>query len=174
MAKGLRARLLDDLQVPEVYREPADLPRQPVRYTDEIANDLCAHIAKGKSVASFCEQPGRPTEDAIYKWLRERPALVSLYTRAREDAAFRAVDEILVIADRDDLEPRDKAIRITARQWIAARHAPRLYGEAIARMPPASELLAIDADKRRDLRRQLLQDLSDLARPAPLVIEHET
>src|SRR3954462_6627314 len=106
MAKGggRRTRLLDDLQVPEVYREPADLPR-PYLYDERIASELCAHIAKGKSIRSFCVGRGRPSDRNVYRWLRDQPTFVHEFVRAREEAAMALVEDIIEISDRTDLEP---------------------------------------------------------------------
>jgi hypothetical protein len=47
-------------------------------------------------------------------------------------------DEIVELADRGELDPRDRQVRIDARKWIMSKLAPRRYGDRL--------LLAGEAD----------------------------
>ena len=41
------------------------------------------------------------------------------------------VDEIVLLANRDDLDANDKRVRIDTLKWIASKIAPRRYGERL-------------------------------------------
>ena len=75
-----------------------------------------------------------PAESTVYKWLAEGGAFSERYARAREQQADLYADEIIEIADA--CEPEAAAVakakaRIDARKWLAARLAPKKYGDRV-------------------------------------------
>jgi len=40
-------------------------------------------------------------------------------------------DEIVLLANREDLEPNDKRVRIDTLKWLCSKIAPRRYGERL-------------------------------------------
>jgi hypothetical protein len=40
-------------------------------------------------------------------------------------------DEIVLLANRDDLEPNDKRVRIDTLKWLASKVLPQRYGERL-------------------------------------------
>ena len=104
---------------------------RPTKYSKAMAVRICAHIAGGKSLNSFCRKKGTPVISTVYKWLNDYEEFSKLYTRAREDQADALADEIIDVADDDDLDPNDKRVRVDARKWVASKLKPQKYADKV-------------------------------------------
>jgi len=122
---------------------------RPSIYSDEIVEAICAGIREGKSVRSICLDKDMPCEAIVYVWLQDKPEFLEKYIRAREGQADYFAEEIIDIADNannDYMEKKDREdqhigwvengeflrrshLRIEARKWLAARMAPKKYGD---------------------------------------------
>lgn len=118
-------------------------------FTPEIANEICERISKGESLRAICAgdahtegafMPGRST---VMRWLNENEAFRDQYAHAREAQADHFVEEIIEIADQPSVmvtadgdtianDPQRDRLRVDARKWVAARLAPKKYGDKIA------------------------------------------
>ncbi len=117
---------------------------EPIRFSQEIFDEICAQIAEGKSVKSICLKDGMPTERAFYKWLEKagNEHLVQQYAHARESQADTLFNDCLDIADQyeqtaEKLEGgtdhiQRAKLRIDTRKWMAGKLAPKKYGEKVA------------------------------------------
>jgi len=105
---------------------------RPSVYTQEIADEICAQLAEGKSLRSICEADRFPTETAVRKWaLEDRQGFSSQYARARQIQYERMADEVVDIADSATPEDYNPArLRVDARKWILSKVLPKVYGEA--------------------------------------------
>jgi hypothetical protein len=117
---------------------PAKIGR-PTKYSPEWAEGFCALIAEGQSVAEICERRDQPSQQSVYTWLRENEDFLERYARAREAQADLFFKECLEIADRGkDGENESQAriqrdrLRVDTRKWMAARLAPKKYGDHIS------------------------------------------
>lgn len=125
------------------------MPR-PSDYSEEIAEALCAELASGRSLRSICaEDESLPAERTVYMWLLRHEGFVQKYTRAREVQADVLVDEVLDIADTPVMGEKTKVtsdgksetttgdmidhrrLRVDARKWMAAKLAPKKYGDKL-------------------------------------------
>jgi len=124
---------------------------RPSRFTQELADHICAELAIGRSMRTVCRLDDMPAMSTVFQWLRERPEFSEQYARAKAEAADVLVEEILDIADdatNDWMEVHDKdgvaagyklngehvqrsRLRIDARKWIAAKLKPKKYGERV-------------------------------------------
>lgn len=85
-------------------------------------------------------------------WINGDPARLERYMRAREAQADRMVDDILGIADepaRDAADAHMRRLRIDARKWLAAKMAPKSYGEKLELAGDAANPLAFAVIERR-------------------------
>jgi hypothetical protein len=115
-------------------QKPSDGKRptgRPSTYSIELAAEICAWIASGKSLVSYCRQPSAPHLDTVYIWRAKQKEFAEMYAHAREDQADALADEMLDIADDSTLDPNDRRVRIDARKWIASKLKPRTYGDRI-------------------------------------------
>lgn len=97
---------------------------------DAIMAQACEKIAGGMLVKEVAKSLG-VTDRSIRAWGSE-PEFVPLYARAREDQAHSIAEEILPIADAATPEDVQVArLRAENRKWLAAKIAPRHYGDKI-------------------------------------------
>jgi len=110
---------------------------RPSEYTDDQADSICAWIAQGNSLNSWCKMHGREMQ-TIYRWMRDQPDFQQKYARAHEDRADTLADEMVDIADEvaaagGSMEAVQAArLRIDTRKWIAAKMRPGKWGEVQA------------------------------------------
>jgi hypothetical protein len=105
---------------------------RPSEYTDEEADRICAWIAEGRSLRSYCRLEHRGL-DTVYRWLRERKDFRERYARAHDDRADSLADEIVDIADEaatGSMEEIQAArLRVDARKWVASKLKPTKWGD---------------------------------------------
>jgi hypothetical protein len=101
-------------------------------YTRQLADEICRRISEGESLRSICRDPGFPSEGSVRAWLREdRDGFAVRFRIARDLQLDCWSDQIVDLADRDDLDPRDRQVRIDVRKWLMAKLAPKRYGERL-------------------------------------------
>lgn len=120
---------------------------RPTKYSDETVERICELIASGMSLRTVCSQEGMPSAVTVCKWLSENEEFSKQYARAREEQAVSFADEIIQIAD--SVEPDSAAVakaklQIDSRKWLAARMAPKKYGDKVEQQITGN--LAIQAD----------------------------
>lgn len=107
---------------------------RPSIYSDELADAICEAIATGQHSGALHRILERrddfPAEGTVYRWLDEKPAFKEKYLRARERQQHRESDECIVIAD-EAVDPNKARVQIAARQWRAAKLAPKTFGERV-------------------------------------------
>lgn len=124
---------------------------RPSDFTQDIADSICDQIAEGKSLREICKQDGFPDKSTVFRWLGSNTAFRDQYARAHEVQADSLVADILAIADDgtndygfkegsdedgDGAKPvflaenvQRSKLRVEARKWLAAKQAPKKYGE---------------------------------------------
>lgn len=105
-------------------------------YTREQGQDLCAWIAAGNSLRSWCVKSGVGLS-VVYQWMNAQRELQESYAEACEHRADSLADELTDIADapapEDGLsieEVQLRRLRIDTRKWVAARLRPTRWGDA--------------------------------------------
>jgi transposase-like protein len=43
-----------------------------VRFSEEVADLICARVAAGESMTAVCRDEGMPHPTSVYAWIRER------------------------------------------------------------------------------------------------------
>jgi hypothetical protein len=120
---------------------------RPSHYSAEIANTIGDRLAGGESLRVICADAGMPDRTTVSRWLARYEEFRDQYAFAREWQTECLVDKILEIArdssgdyvekrlpdgkvvrvvDHENIA-RDR-LRINTLKWIAARMAPRKYG----------------------------------------------
>lgn len=132
---------------------------------DEVIDALLSAIAGGKSMVRACEMPGMPNRTAVLRRIADDPALQKRYALAMDARADVYAEETIDIADDGrndtyldeegnkrtdhDVVARSK-LRIAARQWYAAKIAPKKYGDKLA-LGGADDLPAIQTAATLDV-----------------------
>lgn len=122
---------------------------RPTLYSQELADEICAQLAEGKSLRSVCKAESMPSTTTVFGWMRRHPEFLNQYARAKDESADALVDEMLDIADEatnDWMEVHDpenpgyrfngehvnrSRLRVDTRKWVASKLKPKKYGEKL-------------------------------------------
>lgn len=119
------------------------------KFTPELGDTICQHIADGLSVRKVCALDGMPKMTTIFRWLAdgEHEVFREQYEKAREIGLEVHADSILEIADTplEGVETKIMAdggvevkkgdmlghrrLQIDARKWVLSKLLPKKYGD---------------------------------------------
>lgn len=118
-----------------------------IPYKAEIADELCAKLAQGKSVARACQEMDKAIlVYEVFVWLRENPEFRKAYETAKQEAMDAMAEDILDIADdarndftvdengtrRVDYEAINRSrLRVDTRKWLMSKYKPKKYGDHV-------------------------------------------
>ena len=105
---------------------------RPSSYLVEVADDICALIASGKSLNTICTMQGFPNRSTVYRWLRENDEFRNNYEVAKEDCAEFYFEQILDIVDSVEEESACIAkarLQMDARKWTLGKMNPKKYSD---------------------------------------------
>ena len=104
----------------------------PLKFSQKIADQVCALLIDGVSLVKICEREGMPSRSTLHKWLEQRPAFQLAYQQARQIWADTMFSRIWEIADGGSAEDtqRDR-LRVDSLKWMLARINPRRYSERL-------------------------------------------
>ncbi len=117
-------------------------------YTTELAELICERVATHSvGLPTLCKMfDDMPDDVTIGEWRYKNAEFAGMYARAKQRQVELLVDEIITISDdssEDDSVDLDgnmfvnnvrvtrAKLRIDTRKWLAAKLAPRLYGDKI-------------------------------------------
>lgn len=106
----------------------------PVRYSPQVCDEICAHIADGKSVRALCEYPGMPDKTTIFRWLVKYEGFRQQYIRARGERAtarFEKIDDVIQDMRNDIIDHKKARVEIEAIKWQLGREDAAKYGDRI-------------------------------------------
>lgn len=105
---------------------------RPSGFNQSIADDICNQVLEGQPIRLICSVVNMPSVATVMRWLHEYPAFAKQYAQAKEMYAHCIFDEILHIADTcNPLEVQKAKLMIDARKLVAAKLAPKKYGDKI-------------------------------------------
>jgi hypothetical protein len=122
---------------------------RPSKYSEKVANKICAGIANGKPLRKLAKENGINIS-TIFHWL-ERPGFYDKYAKARELQAEFFADQLQQIADEkprietvtvtehgetkrtqlDSAGIQRNRLRVDTRKWLASKFLPKKYGEHV-------------------------------------------
>lgn len=97
-------------------------------YTEDQANDICEHIATGRSLVSWCKA-NHVGYSTVMQWLNAHKDFADKYARARDHQAEYLAEEIQDIADEIGKDTQHQRLRVDTRKWIASKMKPKKYGD---------------------------------------------
>lgn len=138
--KSTKPFVLPDAPVPDaatlkaIRKASRDDPKpkvgRPSSITDKVADELCARISGGEGILEISQSKDMPHEATIYRRMAVDEAFASRIARAREAQQDHEADVTVRLADKATMEDWQVIkLRIWARQWRAAKLAPKKYGE---------------------------------------------
>jgi terminase small subunit-like protein len=111
---------------------PVPYSRAPINWTEDLITAICDALTEGFGINEIGAMPGMPSERAIYRHMAKDEAFGRRIARAREAQQEYEADKTVVMADQ--ATPEDWQVvklRIWARQWRAAKLAPKKYAERV-------------------------------------------
>lgn len=103
-----------------------------IKWSDELVTDICDHLSTGKSITDIARLKGYPSADSIYRQMFRDPDFAARIACAREAGQDHEADAIVAMADQATAADWQVVkLRINARQWRAAKLAPKKYGEKV-------------------------------------------
>ena len=73
---------------------------RPSDYTDELADEFCNRVSEGRSLASVCADDDMPSQQTIYRWMREKPPFREKIALSREERKENTRHKLVAMADR--------------------------------------------------------------------------
>jgi hypothetical protein len=102
--------------------------------TPEIFERILEEMRGGKTLAQVLdihkEGNNYPSLSTVYKYTNNHSEARAQYTQARENCADALADDILRVAE-STLDPQRARNQITARQWLASKIKPKVYGDKL-------------------------------------------
>jgi hypothetical protein len=120
-------------------------PGRPSTFTQEIADEICARLAKGEPLAAICRDEHMPAVRTVSDWKAASEAFAADIACAREEGYDKIAADCLDIADEtsDDTiygESGARAntewisrskLRIETRLKLLAKWDPKRYGDKV-------------------------------------------
>lgn len=104
---------------------------RPSDYTEELAHEICAQLATGKSMRAICEPDTMPDRGTVMRWVVEdREGFAAIYARAREAGGHVRADDMQDLNEKvlsGDLEPNAARVVLGNMQWQAERYAAKVF-----------------------------------------------
>lgn len=132
------------------------------KFTQDIADAICAELAEGKSLRNAAEATGISAA-AVLGWKDSIPEFGEQYARARQTGYQLLADEILDISDdglndtytdedghtktNQDVIARSR-LRVDSRKWMLSKMLPKVYGDKITHQGDAENPIAISRIER--------------------------
>lgn len=128
------------------------MTKPAVEYSQELAERIAADLAGGKSLSQICDGDHMPTLQAVCRWEGRKPEFAQLLSEARRAQSERIVAELLD-PFKVDKDPQRARVLSDNRKWLAARLAPKVYGDKleIEIESKVSIAAALDAGRERAL-----------------------
>lgn len=107
---------------------------RPSKYSQEVAESICARIAAGESLRSICEAAELPHKDTVLQWLADRDDFAAKYARAREAQAEHHHDEmdrLEAAVEGGTLNPQAGSVILANKRWRMEKLKPKVYGHAV-------------------------------------------
>lgn len=115
----------------DIFKRPANLTYTPADQPEVIQNVL-ALISKGYSLPEIARR-AEMNEDILIHWVnRDKHAVGSAYSRAREARADRVAREVMEIADAcpsDTAAVQKARLQTDVRKWWLSHILPEKYGD---------------------------------------------
>lgn len=115
----------------------AEEPRKagrPTDYTEATADEICDLLMDGWSMNKIVHLTRMPSRATIYRWIRDIPSFQEKYNAAREYQGDYSADYLNDIGEdvRNEVLSADRArVMADIHKWLAARRAPRKFGDQI-------------------------------------------
>lgn len=109
---------------------------RPSKFTQALADSICARLSNGETLRAICRDEGMPRESTVRAWaLDDVGGFYAHYARAREIGYAGLADELAEIADGTGDPARDR-LRVDTRKWLLSKALPKVYGDKVEHTGP--------------------------------------
>ncbi len=117
-----------------------------------ILDSALARIADGESMRSIGRDPAMPAATTLYDWIEgdDSGKASEQYARARQMQADTHAEEIVRIADDQDIDANSRRVMVDARKWVASKLKPGTYGDKIDHKHSGALTIGIRRNERVD------------------------
>jgi hypothetical protein len=127
--------------------------RKPIYNPADFTEEICEWLAAGKTLASYCRQPNKPSVRLVYEWRASDVEFAARFARAREAGFDVMADDLEQIAEEPSEHPDDVAhrkLRVWTRLQLLARWSPRYSERSTVQVggDPAGVPIQIDDAER--------------------------
>lgn len=133
---------------------------RPSNFADDLAKEICFHVASGLSLRKIERIEGMPSMRTIMDWLDENTEFAQHYARAKDVALQAIAEEIIEIGDNENEDPNSRRVRIDARKWILAKLLPKKYGDSVS-TPVVNVGVAVNNTLSEERRADLVRKKRD-------------
>ena len=108
---------------------------RPTDFTQNTADEICARLVEGTSLAEICRDDAMPQYRTVYGWLTKNEQFSQDYARAREeqaDADADAIGDMAAQVRAGLLDPAAARVAIDAYKWSAGKRQSQKYGDKIS------------------------------------------
>lgn len=97
----------------------------------KVVERICDELIAGKGMTEICAAKDMPAKSTVYLKMAQDEEFRSIITRARKAQQDAEIDRTIEMADAATAEDWQVVrLRIWARQWRAAKLAPKTYGDS--------------------------------------------
>lgn len=133
---------------------------RPSTYDRDVATAICDRLAAGESLTTICAGPGMPPIATFRGWVVDNvDGLGARHTRAREIQALGWVEEIVEIADRENLDADRRRAMLDTRKWLVAKVLRKIYGDKLAVSGEDGGAIKLSVDERTARVRAVVEAL---------------
>jgi hypothetical protein len=160
-------------------KPPAKIGRPPIRpnpLDEGILERICEGLVEGKSIAQVCEPKDMPHWTMVYRTMAKDPVFAKEIARAREAQQEFIADDIVQMADNAKIDDVNVVkLKIWARQWRAAKLAPKKYGDKVTQEITGKDGAAIQLEAKRTINFENMDDesLQQVEQALRLALEHK-
>jgi Zn-dependent M32 family carboxypeptidase len=108
------------------------LAKPKVHFSHELFDEICAHIAQGRTLREIERMENMPSASTIVHWnVANHEGCSQRYTRAREMGYAMMAEDAMDIADNVAPAPGvpDPRLRVETRKWLLSKMLPKTYGD---------------------------------------------
>ena len=139
---------------------------RPSSHDPAVLDELCARIAEGRGIKEVCRDEDMPSNSEVFRRMANEPDFAARIARAREAQQDAVAENIVEMADSATSDNWQVVkLRIWARQWRAARLAPKKYGERTTQtIEGGDKPLEVREVSQTEIARRLAAILTDEAK----------
>jgi hypothetical protein len=98
-AKRLEQRRLEQERIEREHNERRNAIKNEMRYTDQLASEICERISSGELLTVICRDDHMPTMRRCQQWLKDHLKFQTLFNMSIQDRLFVFEEQVVEIAD---------------------------------------------------------------------------